>query len=111
MSYSYKPNRETHIHTKRIAGIPVGISDQKGGLLIWGKPSYQGKSIRFFRDEGGVVDGSFSLYIVKGRQVCVAVISRITPGNYHSYLAGLDGISARTSVTGKWVSQVDLRNN
>ena len=35
--------RETNIRTIHIRGIAVSISDQRGALLIIGKPEYKGK--------------------------------------------------------------------
>src|SRR3989442_295471 len=113
MAYSQSTYRhETNIRTISIRGVAVAISDQRGALIIFGKPEYKGKRVILEGREGEVKYGekitqNFSERTVEGKKQSVAVFSRLIPGtystdtyvSYHSY--------ERVTITPEWCDQLD----
>lgn len=103
-------NRETRIRTVRICGVPINVSNQTGGLLIWGKRNFLGRSFTFYGPGSTILYGSFATYRWRGEEVYALSLSRLALGNYWSAMIGIDAPSVMVTVTSSgWVEQVDLR--
>lgn len=110
----YTNERETGIRTVRIEGVPVSISNQRGGVVIWGRRDYQGKTVTLTGRGGDTKDvhATFSAYRDKGHITTAAVFSRVKPGDYYTIgrHAGIDSIGwTDVSVSTQWVQQIDWR--
>ena len=112
MAYSQTYQRETHTRTLKIMGVAITVSNQRGGLLIIGKPEYKGKQVTFEGWEGEVGYGTkitqgFTLRNIKGRMLCVAVFPKLVPGTYRldSYISNHS--SERVTITAGYVAQLD----
>ena len=103
---------ETGIRSVRIRGVAVSISNQRGGLLIWGKPEHKGKSVTI---EGRYGEGayghtanqSFIEFTGNDRRQYVAIFQRLTPGSYtvKSYISGHSYESV--TISSEYASQLD----
>ena len=104
--------RETNIRTLHIMGVSIPVSNQRGGLLILGKPEYKGKQVTIEGWEGEVEFGkkitqSFNLRTINGKRLCVAVFPRLVTGTYRvdTYIS-YHG-HERVTISSGYASQLD----
>src|SRR6266699_2256761 len=101
--------RETNIRTIHIRGIAVSISDQRGALLIIGKPEYKGKRVTIEGRGGEVRYGetrtqNFGERMVEGKKRSVAVFPRLVPGTYQTDTYVYSHSYERVSIDPEWAA-------
>src|SRR5947209_2104658 len=106
--------RETGIRIVFVEGIPVSVSNQRGGVVIIGKREYLGKTVTLISMEANTKDvhATFSTYRTKGHVKTAAVFSRVKPGNYYTvgWRAGIDSVGiVDISVNTQWAKPVYWR--
>ncbi len=99
--------RETGIHNVSIRGVTIPGSHQRGGLLIWGNPTYKGKNVELTaRKSGDTLNACFVEHMRNGRIQYVAVFPRLEPGDYETgYFSGHSYV--RISISSGYVTQLD----
>lgn len=115
MAYRIRQDNQEHrIRTIKIGGIPVSVSHQSGGHIIWGKPGYRGKTVRlkggaYSPASGKSFSASFVEFNVNGHKHCVAIFNRLPASGYYTdtYISG-HGYEDVTITTG-YVTQSDWR--
>jgi hypothetical protein len=110
----FNNNEEHKIRNIKIRGIPVSVSHQAGGLIIWGKPEYRGKSVRlkggaFTPASGMTFSASFVGFSVNGHKNCVAIFNRLPPSGYYTDTYISDHRYEEITITTGYVSQADWR--
>ncbi len=90
-----RDNQEHRIRVIKIRRIPVSVSNQSGGLIIWGKPEYRGQTVRLKGSaltpaSGHSSSAGFTDHYENGHKECVVVINRVPPGTYYTdtYITG-----------------------
>jgi hypothetical protein len=113
MAYSQTTyRRETNVRTIKIRGVAVPVSDQRGGLIIFGKPEYKGRQVAIEGRDGEVKYGekatqSFRELTINGKRQSVAVFPRLVPGTYSTDTSiGYHGYE-RVTITPGYVVQLD----
>jgi hypothetical protein len=116
--YMTQTMRETGVRTIHITGVPIAISHQRGGIIIWGNREHQGLSITlrgraYGTASGEIASATFTPYRTKnGRMVTVARLPRLVPGNYtvdYTPVALSQFRYEDVTVTAAWVSEMDMR--
>ena len=104
--------RETGFRFIKISGVSLKISDQKGAILIFGKPEYAGQIVSLKELPGTPlltqpVFAAFQPWFINGQMISVAKFHRQMPGSY--YLSSPINLHSYHSVAIKpgWVEVVN----
>ncbi len=87
----HRPYREHGVRIVKIRGVPVSISYENGGHIIFGRPEYQGQSVRLIGKAGTPTYGkSYTATFQPFYEHMVAVFHRVPPGEYYAdtYISG-----------------------
>jgi hypothetical protein len=101
--------KETDIRTERVFHMDVGISRQRGGLVIKGKPEFKGRNLELVKKVNGRVVFTASASFVPNSKYSpdyVAVFNRLLPNLYETgYFPGYSFV--KVSIAPGCITQMD----